>query len=280
MSAEAANPDHPLPVAAGEPAIRVHGQPLVELPADLFIPPEALRVFLEAFEGPLDLLLYLIRKQNIDILDIPMARITEQYMEYVELMRELHFELAAEYLVMAALLAEIKSRLLLPKPAGVEPEEADPRLELVRRLQIYEQFKLAAEQIDALPRLERDQFEGVVPVADRLLYRIPPTVALEELLGAMQMLMQRAELFTSHAIQRETLSIRERMSAILERLQHDTFTEFTQLFTLSEGRRGVVVSFMAVLELLKQGLIELVQAEPFAAIFVRSRMVAVAEGAS
>ncbi|QEP45025.1 segregation/condensation protein A [Ectothiorhodospiraceae bacterium BW-2] len=252
--------------------IRVRGEPLKELPADLFIPPDALRVFLAAFEGPLDLLLYLIRKQNIDILDIPLAAITEQYMHYVELMQELKIELAGDYLVMAALLAEIKSRMLLPKPVTLsEEEEADPRLELIRRLQQYEQCKQAAEALDELPRQERDCWQVDIAVTALRQHRPQPQVELAELLAAMQGLLLRSELFSSHQVQREPLSIRERMGQILDRIGREQFTPFGELFTLAEGRRGVVVTFMALLELLKQGLIELIQADTFATLFVRSR---------
>ncbi len=248
----------------------VEGSPLTELPKDLYIPPQALEVFLEAFEGPLDLLLYLIKRQNLDILNIPIAEITRQYMEYVELMTEMQLELAGEYLVMAAMLAEIKSRMLLPRPVEEEGDVDDPRAELVRRLQEYERFKQAAEDIDELPRTGRDTFPAVIQGPDRRSSRPQPTVELKEILLAMAEVMRRSEMFASHHVQRETLSIRERMSSILGAISADRFTEFTSLFTVQEGRRGVVVTFMAILELIKQSMIELVQSEPFAPIHVKA----------
>jgi segregation and condensation protein A len=247
----------------------VQGAPFTELPKDLYIPPHALEVILEAFEGPLDLLLWLIKRQNLDILNIPIAEITRQYVEYVELMKEMELELAAEYLVMAAVLAEIKSRMLLPRPPSVEGEEEDPRAELVRRLQEYERFKQAAEDIEALPRVGRDVFSGTVEVTERHASRPQPTVDLRELLLAMSEVMKRAEMFAHHHIQREPLSVRQRMSEVLEKLSPDHFTEFTSLFTLEEGRRGVVVTLIAVLELLKQSMIELIQTEAFATLHVK-----------
>jgi len=253
-----------------EAIARVHGQPVTELPRDLYIPPEALEVFLESFEGPLDLLLYLIRKQNLDILDIPIAEITHQYMEYVELMKAVHFELAAEYLVMAALLAEIKSRMLLPRPPSAEEDENDPRAELIRRLQEYERIKKAAEDMDQLPRLERDLFEVHAAPPQYEKAKPQPKVDLEELLHALREVLHRADLFTHHEIKREQLSVRERMSRVLERISPDHFTEFTSLFTLDEGRRGVVVSFLAILELVKQSLIELIQTEVYGRIYIKA----------
>jgi segregation and condensation protein A len=247
----------------------VQGAPLLAPPKDLYIPPDALEVFLDAFEGPLDLLLYLIKRQNLDILDIPIAQITAQYMEYIELMKELRLELAAEYLVMAAMLAEIKSRMLLPRPASEEEEEHDPRAELIRRLQEYERYKQAAEDLDALPQLGRDVFQTEADMPHRKVERRPPDLDLQELLLALREVLQRAEMFTSHHVQREPLSVRERMSRILEALREDRFVEFGQLFRLEEGRLGVVVSFLAVLELIKASLIELVQAEPFGPIHVK-----------
>lgn len=247
----------------------IQGEPLTILPEDLYIPPDALEIFLEAFEGPLDLLLYLIKRQNLDILDIPIARITEQYMQYIELMKDMRFELAAEYLVMAAMLAEIKSRMLLPRPESVD-EEDDPRAELIRRLQEYERFKKAAEDIDEVPRMERDVFRAGAepPVME---HKIPePDVDLRELLLAFKEVLSRADMYTHHQIQREPLSVRERMSNVLAALKAETFTEFTSLFKIEEGRRGVVVTFMAVLELLKESLIDLVQAEAFAPIYVKA----------
>ncbi|WP_162997765.1 ScpA family protein [Pseudomonas sp. LTJR-52] len=230
-----------------------------------------MEVFLEAFEGPLDLLLYLIRKQNIDILDIPVAEITRQYMGYVELMKSVRLELAAEYLVMAAMLAEIKSRMLLPRSSEVEEEEDDPRAELIRRLQDYERFKKAAEDIDTLPRVGRDITVPTLPAPDAKARKLLPDVGLNELMLAMSEVMRRADLFESHQVSREVLSTRERMSDVLERLKGGQFVPFIALFTVEEGRLGVVVTFMAILELVKESLIELVQNEPFAAIHVRAR---------
>lgn len=253
------------------PLALVYGEALTELPVDLYIPPDALEVFLEAFEGPLDLLLYLIRKQNIDVLDIPVAEITRQYMGYVELMRAARLELAAEYLVMAAMLAEIKSRMLLPRSESVEDEEDDPRAELIRRLQEYERFKSAAEGLDELPRVGRDVTVPRLEAPEARARKLLPQVSLEELLLSMAEVLRRADMFESHQITRETLSTRERMSEILERLRGAGFVPFVALFTAEEGRLGVVVTFMAVLELVKESLVELVQNEPFAAIHVRAR---------
>lgn len=251
----------------------VYGEALTRLPQDLYIPPDALEVFLEAFEGPLDLLLYLIRKQNIDILDIPVAEITRQYMQYVELMKSVHLELAAEYLVMAALLAEIKSRMLLPRPPEAMAEEEDPRAELIRRLQEYERFKTAAEDLDRLPRVGRDLFVPELPAPEARVRTLLPAVSLDELLQAMAEVLHRAELFEQHHITQEALSTRERMAEILDRLRaSSSFVPFTGLFRLEEGRLGVVVTFLAVLELIKESLVELVQNEPFAPIHVRTRM--------
>ncbi|WP_295467302.1 ScpA family protein [uncultured Pseudomonas sp.] len=231
-----------------------------------------MEVFLEAFEGPLDLLLYLIRKQNIDILDIPVAEITRQYMTYVELMKAVHLELAAEYLLMAAMLAEIKSRMLLPRPEGLEAEEEDPRAELIRRLQEYERFKKAAEDLDELPREGRDFVVPTLPAPEARARKLLPEVELGELLLAMGEVLRRADLFESHQVTREILSTRERMSQVLERLKDGAFVPFVALFTLEEGRLGVVVTFMAILELVKESLVELVQNEPFSPIHVRARV--------
>ena len=250
----------------------VMGQPYARVPTDLYIPPDALEVFLEAFEGPLDLLLYLIRRQNLDILDIPIAQITDQYIEYIDLMREMKFELAAEYLLMAAILAEIKSRMLLPRPSSADDEEEDPRAELVRRLQEYERYKKAAEDIDELPRLERDFWLAVAHVEDRSVITVPPDVEMVELLRALRDVLSRAELFTHHAVEREPLSVRERMSRIVEALRANPYSEFGQLFTIEEGRTGVVVTFLALLELLKEQLIEVIQNEPLGQIYVKSAM--------
>jgi segregation and condensation protein A len=258
------------------PLAVVRGQPVLQMPQDLYIPPDALEVFLEAFEGPLDLLLYLIRRQNIDILDIPVAEITRQYMDYIGLMADLRLELAAEYLVMAAILAEIKSRLLLPRPPALEGTEDDPRAELIRRLQEYERFKKAAGDIDALPRMERDFAPAQAHVPDRNVIRIPPEVDLRELLLSLKDVMRRAELSGHHTVARQGLSVRQRMSDVLALLADDAFHEFTTLFSIEEGRPGVVVSFLAILELAKEQLLEIVQNEPLAPIHVRSRL-AVAE---
>ncbi len=248
----------------------VAGEPQYTLPKDLYIPPEALEVFLDAFEGPLDLLLYLIKRQNLDILDVPIAEITAQYVEYVDLMRELNLELAADYLVMAAMLAEIKSRMLLPRSSEDEDNEEDPRAELIRRLQEYERYKQAAEDIDALPRLGRDVYQTSAAFPDRKIERIEPDVDLKELLSALKEVLHRADMFSSHHVQREALSLRERMSIVLEKISSDGFTPFTELFTFEEGRDGVVVTFMAILELLKQSMVEMVQAEAFAPIHVKA----------
>ncbi|MBB4821337.1 segregation and condensation protein A [Pseudomonas alcaligenes] len=253
------------------PFALVYGQAITELPIDLYIPPDALEVFLEAFEGPLDLLLYLIRKQNINILDIPVAEITRQYMGYVELMKSVRLELAAEYLVMAAMLAEIKSRMLLPRSSEAEVEEEDPRAELIRRLQEYERYKAAAEGIDMLPRVGRDNTVPRLDAPEARARKLLPDVSLEELLLSMAEVLRRADMFESHQVTREALSTRERMSEVLERLKGGAFLPFVSLFTAEEGRLGVVVTFMAVLELIKEQLVELVQNEAFAPIHVRAR---------
>ncbi len=248
----------------------VQGAPVTELPKDLYIPPQALEVFLEAFEGPLDLLLYLIKRQNLDILNIPVAEITHQYMEYVKMMTEMQLELAGEYLVMAAMLAEIKSRMLLPRPVEAEGDEADPRAELVRRLQEYERYKQAAEDIDELPRVGRDTFHIVIDTPDKKSERPQPHIELRDMLLALTDVMRRSEMFAHHQISREPLSIRERMTQVLSKINPDNFIEFTSLFTVEEGRRGVVVTFMAILELMKQSMIEMIQAEPFGPIHVKA----------
>ena len=247
----------------------VQGSPLTQMPRDLYIPPDALEVFLDAFEGPLDLLLYLIKRQNIDILDIPIAQVTHQYMDYIELMKDGPLELTAEYLLMAAMLAEIKSRMLLPRPPDVA-EEDDPRAELVRRLQEYERYKQAAEDMDTLPQLGRDVFHAGVQAPDGRLQRPPPTVNLYEILLAFKEVLARAEMFSHHHIQREPLSVRERMAQVLTLVQADSYTDFTALFNMEEGRRGLVVTLLALLELIKESLIELVQNEPFGPIHVKS----------
>lgn len=253
------------------PLARVGGEPVTKLPHDLYIPPDALEVFLETFEGPLDLLLYLIRKHDLDIRNIPIAEITRQYMAYLELMQALRLELAAEYLVMAAMLAEIKSRLLLPRPAATEDDEDDPRAELVRRLQEYQRFKQAAEQLDDLPRLERDLFTVLIAPPEQSTSRPQPRVALDDLIAALRDVLERAEHFTHHHIQREQLSVRERMGLILDRLDGRDFVPFLSLFDVTEGRPGVVVTLLAALELLREALLELVQVEPFAPIYLRAR---------
>jgi segregation and condensation protein A len=260
----------PVPQQQEMPLAMVRGQPMLQMPQDLYIPPDALEVILEAFEGPLDLLLYLIRRQNLDILDIPIAEITRQYVEYIELMHELRLELAADYLVMAAMLAEIKSRLLLPRPPLEEGVEEDPRAELVRRLQEYERFKKVAEEIEAMPRLERDFAMASAFVVDRNVIRLPPPVELRELLLALKDVVKRAELTGRHAIQREALSVRNRMSDVLKALDDGEFHPFEQLFIAEEGRLGIVVTFLALLELAKEHLIEIMQSEPLARIYLKS----------
>ena len=252
------------------PLAIVRGEPVLEIPQDLYIPPDALEVILDAFEGPLDLLLYLIRRQNLDILDIPIAEITRQYVDYIEMMRDLRLELAAEYLVMAAILAEIKSRLLLPRPPETEGLEADPRAELVRRLQEYERFKKAAEDIESMPRQDRDFTIASAFVIDRNVIRLPPPVELRELLLALKDVIKRAELSGRHAIQREALSVRNRMSDVLKALEDGEFHPFEQLFNADEGRLGVVVTFLALLELAKEHLLEIMQSEPLAPIYLKS----------
>ena len=266
-------PPEPPPEAPEQvemPFAVVNGEPFSELPRDLYIPPQALEVFLEAFEGPLDLLLYLIRRQNLDILDIPLAEITRQYIEYIELMQELQLELAGEYLVMAATLAEIKSRMLLPRPSGGEDEGEDPRAELVRRLQEYERFKRAAQEIDTLNRMERDVWPTTVELKERRVVRSLPQVTLQEMLVAFKDVVARAEMFAHHHIQRERLSVGERMSDILAALGTAGFLEFGQLFRPEEGRMGVTVTFIAILELMREGLIDIVQSEAYAPLHVRA----------
>ncbi len=253
------------------PFAYVAGQAVTQLPQDLYIPPDALEVFLEAFEGPLDFLLYLIKRQNIDILEIDVALITEQYMAYVDLMHANQFELAAEYLVMAAMLAEIKSRMLLPRTRDEEEEEGDPRAQLIRRLQEYERYKKAAEDIDELPRLERDVFP--MAAQDQAFDRptAEPVVELQEMLIALAAALRRADMFEHHHIQRETLSTREKMSEILVRLTADRFVPLVSLLMKEEGRLGVVVTFLAVMELIKDAMVEVVQTEPFGPIHLKAR---------
>ncbi|MBJ6980719.1 ScpA family protein [Luteimonas sp. MC1572] len=252
------------------PLAVVHGQAVLQIPQDLYIPPDALEVILEAFEGPLDLLLYLIRRQNLDILDIPVAEITRQYVTYIGVMQDLRFELAAEYLVMAAILAEIKSRMLLPRPPSEEGLEDDPRADLVRRLQEYERFKQAAEDIDTLPRIDRDTTVASAHVPERASVRLPPPVDLREMLVALHDVLKRAELFTGHAIRRDALSVRQRMGELLTRLEDGAFHRFEQLFEAREGRLGIIVTFLSILELAKERLLEIVQEAPLAPIYVKS----------
>ena len=252
------------------PFALVQGQPLTEIPHDLYIPPDALEVILDAFEGPLDLLLYLIRRQNLDILDIPITEITAQYIEYIEMLEDIQFELAAEYLVMAAILAEIKSRMLLPRPTADEGEEIDPRAELVRRLQEYERFKQAAEDLDELPRADRDFAFTEAFVENRSTLRLPVQVELREILTALTDVMSRAELFTRHQIIQEPLSVRERMSRIMNALNDTPYLEFNGVFDPEEGRMGVVVSFLALMELVREQLVDLVQNKPFGQIYIKS----------
>ncbi|MEE4217085.1 MAG: ScpA family protein [Xanthomonadales bacterium] len=248
----------------------VQGQALTQVPKDLYIPPDALEVFLEAFEGPLDLLLYLIRRQNLDILDIPIAEITSQYMSYIALLDEMQFELAAEYLVMAAILAEIKSRMLLPRPAGDDEDEDDPRAELVRRLQEYERFKQAAEDLDDLPRQGRDWVVGSAHMPERKVIQVPPEVDLGDMLEALRDVLSRAELFSSHQVQLEPLSVRERMTAIMDRLRSNPYLEFHYFFTPEEGRMGVVVTFLAIMELTRERVIDIIQNEAMGQIYLKA----------
>ena len=257
--------------AQGEmPFAVVDGEPVTTLPQDLYIPPYALQVFLEAFEGPLDLLLYLIRRQNIDILDIPIAEITKQYVQYIEHMKDMQLELAGEYLLMAAMLAEIKSRMLLPRPESHDEEEDDPRAELVRRLQEYERYKKAADDISDLPRLERDVFVATAEAPERKVVTTLPDVTLKELLLAFHDVLKRAEMFSNLHMQREPLSVRQRMSEILSRIKTNNFTSFGDLFDAEEGRMGVAVTFIAILELLRESVIEVVQSDAYAPLHVRA----------
>ncbi len=258
-------------IAQGEmPFAVVSGEPVTELPRDLYIPPHALKVFLEAFEGPLDLLLYLIRRQNLDILDIPVAEISKQYARYIDLMSDMQFELAGEYLVMAATLAEIKSRMLLPRSTQEDTDEDDPRAELVRRLQEYERFKQAADDLNALERLERDVLPAGAEATERKIVTTLPDVTLKEVLIAFKEAIERAEMFAHLHVQREPLSVRERMSAILVALKGEKYAHFSDLFDSEEGRMGVTVTFLAMLELLREALIEVVQNEPYGPLHVRT----------
>src|SRR6204780_2316636 len=267
----AAAPPQLSPEQVEMPFAVVNGERMTQLPRDLYIPPQALEIFLEAFEGPLDLLLYLIRRQNVDILNIPIAEITRQYTQYIELMQDLQLELAGEYLVMAATLAEIKSRMLLPRPPSEgQGTEEDPRAELVRRLQEYERFKRAAADIDAMPRLERDVWQASAELHERPLPRSLPQVTLQEMLLAFKEVAVRAAMFAHHHVRREPLSVRERMSNILAALEHGSFVEFSRLFVPEEGRAGVTVSFVAILELMREGLIDITQTEAYAPLHVRA----------
>ncbi len=268
----------PLPEQAGTetilsqtemPFALIQGEPLTVIPQDLYIPPDALEVILEAFEGPLDLLLYLIKRQNLDILEIPLEETTRQYMQYIEMMQNMRIELAAEYLLMAAMLAEIKSRMLLPRPVESE-EEDDPRAELVRRLQEYERFKQAAVNIDTMPRVGREVYLTQIEPPQLERQRPQPQVDLQDVLFAFKDAIARAEMYSHHHIQRETLSVRERMTWVLSAINAQGFTDYTSLFSVEEGRRGAVVTLLAILELVKEQVIDLVQAEAFAPIYIRS----------
>ena len=249
----------------------VQGKELNIMPKDLYIPPDALEVFLEAFEGPLDLLLYLIRRQNLDILEINVAEITRQYMGYIGLMESIKLELAAEYLVMAAMLAEIKSRMLLPRQVMDEDSEEDPRAELIRRLQEYERFKKAADDIDEMPRLGRDIHQASAHAPERNQEVVHPDVDMRELLTALAEVLRRADMFENHQVQMEKLSTRERMTHVLEALRGEQFVPFVSLFKSSEGKLGVVVTFFAIMELIKESLVEIVQSETFGPIHVKAR---------
>lgn len=271
MSEEPTNVAPEQPRQEEMPFAVVQGQAVTELPKDLYIPPDALEVFLESFEGPLDLLLYFIRRQNLDILEIDVSKITDQYVQYIEAMQAMRFELAAEYLVMAALLAEIKSRMLLPRQQEEEGEEGDPRAELILRLQEYERFKEAAEDIDNIPRDGRDVFPAEIELPE-LPKKIPhPEVDLRELLMAFSEVMHRANMYRSHTVSLEPLSTRERMAMVLDEIQSGKIVEFVSLFTVEEGRMGVAVTFLAILELIKESLIEVTQGEEFGMIHVKAR---------
>jgi segregation and condensation protein A len=266
-------------VQTAEPVARIHGEPMLEMPRDLYIPPDALELVLETFQGPLDLLLYLIRKHNLDVLDIPMAQLTKQYMDYIEAMQRNRMELAAEYLLMAAVLIEIKSRMLLPRPPKVSEEESaeDPRAELMRRLLEYEQMKLAAQKLNELPQAGRD-FELVQVLIERTVEQRLPSVAVEDLRQAWLALLARARLNAHHKVKREELSVREQMTHILRRLRHREFEPFENLFDLDGGVPMLVVTFIAILELAKETLIEITQTETLGNIYVRaSRSITAAE---
>ena len=268
------HPAHPVMGAQQEemPFAIVQGEAFTNIPKDLYIPPDALEVFLDAFEGPLDLLLYLIRRQNLDILDIPIADITLQYMEYVEMMKGIKLELAADYLVMAAMLAEIKSRMLLPRPESAEGDEEDPRAELIRRLQEYERYKQAAEDLDALPQMNRDNYQASIRFDEKSRNKPLPQPTMRDLMFALKDVMARAQMFSHHHVKMEPLSVRERMSRVLSTLQGERYVEFTRLFQVEEGRRGVVVTLLAILELIKESLIEIIQTETYGIIHVKAHV--------
>lgn len=269
--AEGAEAQAAAPQQEEMPFAIVQGEALTELPKDLYIPPDALEVILEAFEGPLDLLLYLIKRQNLDVLNIPVAEITKQYMKYVELMKSLNLELAAEYLVMAALLGEIKSRSLLPRQEDLEDDELDPRAELIRRLQEYERYKKAAEDLDEIPRVGREIHVSQVQPPEFKREKAHPEIDLKEVLLAFKEVLHRADMFESHQVQLEKLSTRERMSQVLDDIRGQRFVPFVSLFQIEEGRLGVVVTFLAILELVKESLVEIVQSESFGPIHVKAR---------
>lgn len=249
----------------------VSGQQFTDIPEDLYIPPDAMRVILEVFEGPLDLLLYLIRKHNLNILDIPVARITQQYIEYIEMLQYMQLDLVGEYLEMAALLTEIKSRMLLPSAKTVDDSEIDPRAELVRKLQEYEQIKSAAEKLAGLPRLGADMFVSNADLPEVEMERPQPEIEFKELLLAFKDVLRRADLEVAHNVEREVLTVRERMTRIMRKLDADKFINFVDFFDFTEGRKGLVVTFLAILELTREWVIEIVQSEPFAPIYVRLR---------
>ena len=249
----------------------VDGKPVTEIPQDLYIPPDALEVMLETFEGPLDLLLYLIRRQNMDVLNVNVSQITQQYMEYIALMKAMRFELAAEYLLMAAMLAEIKSRMLLPRHEGEDDDEEDPRAELIRRLQQYERFKQAAEDLDELPRVGRETYIGNVEPPLLKTQKKHPDLSLQELMLAFSEVLRRSDMFESHQIEKETLSTREKMTHVLSLLSGERFTTFESLFNIEEGRLGVVVTFLAIMELIKEQLVELIQNESFGPIHLKAK---------
>jgi len=255
------------------PIARVYGEPVLQIPEDLYIPPDALEVFLEAFEGPLDLLLYLIRKHNLDVLDVPMARLTEQYLQYVEMMRTSQLELAAEYLLMAAVLIEIKSRMLLPRPPAAEEEVDDPRAELVRRLLEYEKMKLAAQKLNSLPQAGRDFLLVTAWIEQTSAVRLPQ-VSADDLRTAWLAIVARARVHAHHRITREQLSVREHMTRILRRLRDAEFVEFTALFDSSQGVPELVVTLLALLELAREGLVDVTQQAPYSPIYARMQGVA------